>query len=435
MFIEVCLLSLGVFASSELYKKIGSFYGEYAEKSHNRNQQKKKEPLMRSRAVTSSTISKNTEVRSASESLTTQEKSKPREELSECMNVGNDPKSVQKLRVRTMSECEYFGMSISASGNTVAIDSHELSTNQFDVVYIMTRDDTFCWHPQAKLSIPKINFFDSVSLSSDTLAVGAADVYIFVRSGTSWSQQAKLSIPDADWLDSVSLSGDTLAVSTRYDGSSDDSPVDATVVHIFVRSGTSWSQQAKLSIPDTSLLDGVSLSGETLAVGTSSRDAVHIFVRSGTSWSQQEKLSIPDTTSLDSISLSGDTLAVGTSSRDAVHIFVRSGSSWSQQAKLNIPPGTDRLDSVSLSGDTLAVSVRYDDDANVVHIFVRSGTSWSQQTKLANSHRSAAVSGQAVFTAYKGYKTGTELYIYSENVCIQKNALSAITLQFPEPSQ
>ncbi|MCI5116596.1 MAG: hypothetical protein D3913_01250 [Candidatus Electrothrix sp. LOE1_4_5] len=136
MFIEVCLLSLGVFASSELYKKIGSFYGEYAEKSHNRNQQKKKEPLMRSRAVTSSAISKNTEVRSASESLTTQEKSKPREDLSECMNVGNDPKSVQKLRVSTMSECEYFGMSISASGNTVAIDSHELSTNQFDVVYI-----------------------------------------------------------------------------------------------------------------------------------------------------------------------------------------------------------------------------------------------------------------------------------------------------------
>ncbi|MCI5189723.1 MAG: hypothetical protein D3905_07965 [Candidatus Electrothrix sp. AS4_5] len=428
MFIEVCLLSLGVFASSELYKKIGSFYGEYAEKSHNRNQQKKKEPLMRSRAVTSSAIPKNTEVRSASESLTTQEKSKPRE----------DPKSVQKLRVSTMSECEYFGMSISASGNTVAIDSHELSTNQFDVVYIMTRDDTFCWHPQAKLNIPKINFFDSVSLSSDTLAVGAADVYIFVRSGTSWSQQAKLSIPDADWLDSVSLSGDTLAVSTRYDGSSDDSPVDATVVHIFVRSGTSWSQQAKLSIPDTSLLDGVSLSGETLAVGTSSRDAVHIFVRSGTSWSQQAKLSIPDTTSLDSISLSGETLAVGTSSRDAVHIFVRSGSSWSQQAKLNIPLGTDRLDSVSLSGNTLAVSARYDDssdDANVVHIFVRSGTSWSQQTKLANSHRSAAVSGQAVFTAYKGYKTGTELYIYSENVCIQKNALSAITLHFPEPSQ
>ncbi|MCI5128945.1 MAG: hypothetical protein D3907_10710 [Candidatus Electrothrix sp. AUS3] len=428
MFIEVCLLSLGVFASSELYKKIGSFYGEYAEKSHNRNQQKKKEPLMRSRAVTSSAISKNTEVRSASESLTPQEKSKPRE----------DPKSVQKLRVRTMSECEYFGMSISASGNTVAIDSHELSTNQFDVVYIMTRDDTFCWHPQAKLSIPKINFFDSVSLSSDTLAVGAADVYIFVRSGTSWSQQAKLSIPDADWLDSVSLSGNTLAVSTRYDGSSDDSSVDATVVHIFVRSGTSWSQQAKLSIPDTSLLDGVSLSGETLAVGTSSRDAVHIFVRSGTSWSQQAKLSIPDTTSLDSISLSGETLAVGTSSRDAVHIFVRSGSSWSQQAKLNIPPGTDRLDSVSLSGNTLAVSARYNDspdDTNVVHIFARSGTSWKQQTKLANSHRSAAVSGQAVFTAYKGYKTGTELYIYSENVCIQKNALSAITLQFPEPSQ
>ncbi|MCI5197271.1 MAG: hypothetical protein D3919_13810 [Candidatus Electrothrix sp. AW5] len=394
MFIEVCLLSLGVFASSELYKKIGSFYGEYAEKSHNRNQQKKKEPLMRSRAVKSSTIPKNTEIRSASEALTTQEKSKPREDLSECMNVGNDPKSVQKLRVSTMSECEYFGMSISASDNTVAIDSHELSTNQFDVVYIMTRDDTFCWHPQAKLSIPKINFFDSVSLSSDTLAVGAADVYIFVRSGTSWSQQAKLSIPDADWLDSVSLSGNTLAVSTRYDGSSDDSPVDATVVHIFVRSGTSWSQQAKLSIPDTSLLDGVSLSGNTLAVGTSSRDAVHIFVRSG--------------------------------------------SSWSQQTKLNIPPGTDRLDSVSLSGDTLAVSARYNDspdDTNVVHIFVRSGTSWSQQTKLTNSHRSAAVSGQAVFTAYKGYKTGTELYIYSENVCIQKNALSAITLQFPEPSQ
>lgn len=86
MFFEVCLLSLGLFTGSELYKKIESSFGDKS----NRSPQKKKEPLMRSRAVAGSPVPENKEFRSALDSLT-QEVSQLRQDFSEYVNTTKKP--------------------------------------------------------------------------------------------------------------------------------------------------------------------------------------------------------------------------------------------------------------------------------------------------------------------------------------------------------
>ena len=152
---------------------------------------------------------------------------------------------------------------------------------------------------------------------------------------------------------SVSLSGDTLAVGASYERSSatgvngsqsDNSARNSGAVYIFTRSGRTWSQQAYLKASNTGARDNfghsVSLSGDTLAVGASYEDsnatgvngsqsdnsarnsgAVYVFTRSGTTWSQQAYLKASNTDAGDlfgsSVSLSGDTLAVGAKSESS----------------------------------------------------------------------------------------------------------------------
>ena len=97
--------------------------------------------------------------------------------------------------------------------------------------------------------------------SGDTLVVGAYNedtgatdsgaAYIFTRSGTSWSQQAKIQASDKQAYDEfaqwVAIDGDTIVVGARFE---DTGGTYAGAAYVFTRSGTSWSQQAKLQSSD-----------------------------------------------------------------------------------------------------------------------------------------------------------------------------------------
>ena len=93
-----------------------------------------------------------------------------------------------------------------------------------------------------------------------------------MRSGTTWSQQAKLRASDAaayDWFGvSVSVCGDTAVVGAYKD---DDGGWNSGSAYVFVRSGTTWSQQAKLTASDAAAYDwfgwSVSVCGDTAVVG------------------------------------------------------------------------------------------------------------------------------------------------------------------------
>src|SRR5690606_16303405 len=142
-------------------------------------------------------------------------------------------------------------------------------------------------------------FGRSVSVSGDTALVGAdgdvdagsnsGSAYVFVRSGASWARQAKLRARDGAALDqfghSVSISGDTALVGAYGD---DDAGSNSGSAYVFVRSGASWTRQAKLSASDGAANAyfgySVSVSGETALVGAygddSRRGSAYVFVRS-----------------------------------------------------------------------------------------------------------------------------------------------------------
>jgi hypothetical protein len=134
---------------------------------------------------------------------------------------------------------------------------------------------------------------------------------VFVRSGATWSLQAELTVADAAADDqlgtSVALAGDTAVV-----GAVNAGPTHTGAAYVFVRSGTTWTQQAFLKSSNTGPNDwfgsraALSGDGNTAALGASLEDssgkgingkqdddaapesgAVYVFTRTGTTWSQQ----------------------------------------------------------------------------------------------------------------------------------------------------
>src|SRR4051812_26234980 len=124
----------------------------------------------------------------------------------------------------------------------------------------------------------------------------------------------------------------------------------------------------------------VALDGSTLAVGSRSakvgsegrQGAVYVYVRSGSAWVLQQKLTAADGAANDhfgdAVALRGDRLVAGAPYRDvdrsqdqgAVYVFQRTGTTWAQDAKIAAPGGErgERFGwALGLSGSTLAVGV------------------------------------------------------------------------------
>jgi hypothetical protein len=325
------------------------------------------------------------------------------------------------------------------------------------------------WAQQAKLTASdaaRLDFFGgSVAIYKGTAVVGAplenseaGAAYVFVRSGTGWSQQAKLtpSHRAANDLfgDSVAIFGSTVIVGAPGDDRSG-------AAYVFVRSGSAWSRQAKLTaphgLPSEEFGQSVAISGCTAVVGAFGKNhltgAAFVFVRSGTAWSQQNRLTASDGAEGDnfgvSVAISGSTAVVGADTKNsntgAAYVFVRSGKGWSQQAELtaaDAAAGDEFGYSVAISGSTAVIGapLKYN-QAGAAYVFVRSGTSWSQQAELTDSHglpseefgQSVAISGcTAVVGALgKNESTGAAfVFARSGTAWAQQAKLTALDAAF-----
>jgi len=350
-----------------------------------------------------------------------------------------------KLTASDAQAGDFFGhaTALSSDGNTAIIGavSEDTGGAGAGAAYIFTRSGT-TWSQEAKIQASDAQAGDSfgiaVAISDDgnTVIVGAYEedagaggstdsgaAYVFTRSGTTWSQEAKLMSSDiqaGDYFGSsvaISSDGNTVSVSGIFD----DTPgIDAGSVYVFTRSGTTWSQQAKIQSSDIQAGDNlgriVSLSddGNTLFVGARNEDtggtdagSAYIFTRSGTTWSQEAKIQASDAQAGDFfgfggfISGDGNTVIVGAYLEDtggtdagAAYIFTRSGTTWSQEAKLTASDA-QAGDSfgmsvcVSRDGNTAIVGAYLEDtggtDAGSAYIFTRSGTTWTQEVKIQSS--------------------------------------------------
>ena len=112
-----------------------------------------------------------------------------------------------------------------------------------------------------------------VSISDNTIIVGSVNddigavtdrgsAYVFVRNGTTWTQQQKLTANDGAANDhfgiGVAISGETAIVGSYFDD--DGAKTNQGSAYVFVRSGGTWTQQQRL-VP----ADGVG--GRDLATG------------------------------------------------------------------------------------------------------------------------------------------------------------------------
>ena len=398
---------------------------------------------------------------------------------------------------------DQFGYSLALSDTTLVVgapresssatgidgNASDNSASQSGAVYVFTRSGT-TWNQQAYLKASNTDASDgfggAVAISGDTLVVGAAGegsnttgvngnqadnsalasgaVYVFTRSGTIWSQQAylKASNTDAsDWFGSaVAISGDTLVVGARGEGSNatgvngnqaDNSAPGSGAAYVFIRSGTTWSQQAYLKASSTGASDhfgcAAAISGDTLVVGAldedssatgvngnasdnsaSSSGAGYVFTRSGTTWSQQAYLKASNTNNNDrfgsGVAVAGDTIAVGAYGESssatglngnqwdnsapgsgAVYVFTRSGATWSQQAylKASNPNASDNFGhSVALSNDALVAGAPQE-----------SSNAWGIDGDQANN--SASDSGSAYLFTRSGSTWTQQAYIKASN--------------------
>ena len=177
---------------------------------------------------------------------------------------------------------------------------------------------------------------------------------------------------------SVFLSENYALVGSWWD---DDNGADSGSAYIFNRSGNNWTQQAKIKPNDGSngnwFGSSVSMSGDYAIVGAGGNDnfsgSAYIFSRSGSNWTQQAKIKPNDGSNGDwfglSVSISGDYAIAGAINNGlsgSAYIFSRSGNNWTQQAKITPSDGTSGDvfgNSISISGD-YAIVGNYDNDDN-----------------------------------------------------------------------
>lgn len=311
-----------------------------------------------------------------------------------------------------------------ANGTTLASqmattgDRIVLTVNTVGARYPLTIDPTFTYSQQAYLKASNAgdndSFGYSVAIDADTIVVGAPRE-----------------------------SGD--ASSTIEE--SNDAAYQSGAAYIFVRSGSTWSQQAYLKVSDPATNDAfgsaVAIEGDTVVVGAPTKPDVnntleagstYVFTRSGSTWTEQARLASSSPKFFghfgSSVAISGETVVVGSDEfyqstgigPGKVDVFTRSGSTWSHQTRLEaFNPGNGARfgKSVAIDGDTIVVGAdqEYGDSSSTVdnpnsnttfagaaYVFVRSDSTWSQQAYLkafnAESHDSfgtaVAVSGDTV---------------------------------------
>ncbi|ABX04574.1 MAG TPA: alpha/beta hydrolase [Herpetosiphon sp.] len=355
------------------------------------------------------------------------------------------------LKAAQVSAGDSFGASVAISGDTVVVGVPAESSSLAGVQNSAT---------------PTIN----------ALAAQAGAAYVFVRGSAGWQQQAYLKASEVSANDqfgwSVAISGDTIVVGSPRESSStvgvqnsatptvNNDLGGAGAAYVFVRTGSTWSQQAYFKASQVTSGDwfgwSVGLASNTIVVGAYGEDsnivgvqnsatptvneaataagAAYIFVRTGSTWSQQAYLKAAQINTDDvfgwSVAVAGDTVIVGAPGEDtsiagvqhsatptvdetalaagAVFVFTRSGSSWSPQVFVKasqVTPGDQFGYNLAIAGNTIVVGAPYEDSstsgvqhgaspsvdelasfAGAAFVYTQNAGVWSQQAYLKASN-------------------------------------------------
>jgi PKD repeat protein len=309
-----------------------------------------------------------------------------------------------KLLAADGAEYDAFGYSVGISGDTaiVGAPTDDDGGDQSGAAYIF-RKTTGGWVQQAKLlpsdKAASDRFGWSVAISGNYAIIGAygnddvasncGSAYIFKFDGTSWVQQAKLVPPDliagSNFGRSVSISGDRALVGAH--GNGELGPYSGAA-YVFLISGETWIQQAKLLADDGGANDGfgivVNIDSDQVIVGARGGDVArnnlgraYVFKLANGTWTQEAKLTSTDGFLNDgfggAVAIFGNYALVGSywdddkgSQSGSAYLFKRDGSNWIQMSKVVPNDGFDyQLFGYSLAlGDGFALVGAYGDNDN-----------------------------------------------------------------------
>jgi len=307
----------------------------------------------------------------------------------------------QKLMAPDGAANDQFGRSVALSGETVVVGAPNHGGT--GAAYVFVLDElTETWVFEQKLvasnGASDDQFGFSVAISNDLVVVGApgADglgngagaAYTFTRSGTVWTEEAVLQASDGGFGDrfgwSVGASGGTALVGARQGFFGNNGPGAA---YVYVQSGSSWSEQQKLTGSPSKNLDAfgsaVAIVNNTAVVGAPratgssfTSGAAYMFTRSGSTWTQAQQLVPAGGSNGDAFGFAVDlfqqAVVVGATGDDdaandagAAYKFAKSGSLWAQTQKIVPITGQagDRFGSaVARSYRNIIVGVPLDDE-------------------------------------------------------------------------
>jgi hypothetical protein len=307
--------------------------------------------------------------------------------------------------------------------------------------------------PSPNPTPPIFGWVSAISGDGNTAIVGSRNApgnyqgaaYIFVRGGSGWAPQGHALRPcdgqphDGEGV-ALSKDGNTALVGdwnltvngNAYQGG----------VYVFVRTGTTWTQQAgPLTESDGQAHDefGITLAlsddGNIAAIGGG---GVYLFRRQGARWTQDSNIvRRPGSTGRVGgfVSLSGDgnTMLLGGAepfSHQPAYVLTWNGTTWATQGTLDSSDATSDDGfgmslALSKDGNTALVGAP-DHKANpqlggAVYVFVRNGSSWAQQGKpiVDTGDRPTVSLGQWVSLSADGTvafmrEAGTQ-YVYSRS--------------------
>gem|GEM_PF-1427148 len=343
-----------------------------------------------------------------------------------------------KLTASDAAVNEYFGISVSLSGDYALVGAHndDDGGTKSGSAYIFYKG-TGVWANMtetAKLTASDAAAYDyfgkAVSLSGDYALVGAwaddegasasGSAYIFYKGTGAWAnmtQIAKLTASDAAVNDyfgiSVSLSGDYALVGAQND---DDGGSNSGSAYIFYKGTGAWAnmtETAKLTASDADVYDSfgysVSLSGDYALVGAYKDDdggtesgSAYIFYKGTGAWAnmtETAKLTASDADADDSfgysVSLSGNYALVGATNASGYgQSYIFNTSNWNEDQVLSPPDNILEPDyfssSVSLSGDYALVGSHYatiggNIEQGAAYIFQNITGSWQKIAQLIAS--------------------------------------------------
>lgn len=272
----------------------------------------------------------------------------------------------------------------------------------------------------------------SMSYDGTTIVLGGTNdgihgsAWIFVWNGTAYNEQAKLiptsyiGTPYFGYNAGISYDGNTVMIG----GSGDNSGIGAAWV--YVRVGTIWTEQAKITPSDTigasgfAYALGLSSDGNVASLGGSSDNggngAFWIYKRTGMIWTEVTKITSGSdmigtgTYFGNNIAMSGDGKTVAVSSYSdnggygAIWVFTAdiAGSVYTQQGPKLIgstisttPVNVGISLSLNDNGDRLVSGTSNDDGGNgTVQVWDRIGVTWTNTHLLQGSN--------AIGAAYQG---------------------------------